>query len=213
MPLRVRLVERIHIVPEPVAFARVRAALVRRDEVQRRAVGRPRRLRHARRVLRQGSSVAARGRLQEELLVAVAPSSDERDRAAIRRPAGRGRTAVLGGQLDGRAAADGLPPDLADRTVCLPVRSRQRVDHGLAVRGELRIEQPGDAREIDDGHGLRGRPLGTRRGRDERQGSADHEGETPHWPAEYHLAIRDAPNSGARGCALVPGYAPVVAAA
>lgn len=97
--------------------------------------------------MRELARFAAVGGHQEDLVVA-----HEGQPRAVRRPAREsGELAVLAErELDRRAAADVLPPEMEEETAGLPVGAALDVDERAPVWRELGIEQARKLREVDE---------------------------------------------------------------
>src|SRR2546422_4359727 len=69
------------------------------------------------------------------------PSGDERDDAPVRGPAGTALTALPARHLEGAAAGDVRPPDVADPAAGFPVGRREHVQQLAAVGREPGITE------------------------------------------------------------------------
>ena len=145
------LVERIDVVFVLVALFFFRRLRIGRREQQRGAVRHPLDVRHLAGVAGQRPGLAAVGGKQINLLeLVLAALGDERNRAAVRRPARR--AFVLGAvrQLDRCAAVDAGAPDVRDPRAAFPVRVAAGEEHVAAVGRDARVRQARHAQQIDN---------------------------------------------------------------
>ncbi len=134
VPLLEVLLERVHIVSQPIALALVGRSRIGGQKVDGQAIGRPRGLRHASGVPRELLRVASIGGQPVDLNAGVAAAREKQHRLAVGRPSCRRHHARLAArELFGLAAGNRLAPDLTNGTIGLPVGPGQRVDDESAI--------------------------------------------------------------------------------
>jgi hypothetical protein len=162
MPLPVILVVRVDIVSRLDARTFVGRPRLDGEEVDKSAVRRPGRRRHAGGVAGDHACLATAGGHDGDLSVA-----DNEDLFAVGGPSRRRLAAGSRRQLHRCAAGDVLAPDVAGAPVRCPVDLIELVQHGPAVGRQLRIEDARHLAQVNQRH--RPRRLGSPR----RPGSDD----------------------------------------
>ena len=147
MPLPVILVVGVDIVSRLDARAFVGGPRIDGEEVDKSAVRRPGRRRHAGGVAGDHARLAAAGGHDGDLSVA-----DKEDLFGVGGPSRRRLAAGSRRQLDRGAAGDILAPDVAGAPVRGPVDLIELVQDGAAVGRELRIEDAGHLAQVDQRH-------------------------------------------------------------